>query len=81
MNWHLLPLSKKYPLLDTSPSGIEQTNASKRLSEYGKIKLLMQKRSLPYECCFEQLTNFMILILIAVANYIRIYRRNIRLSF
>jgi Ca2+-transporting ATPase len=45
MNWHLLPLSK-YPLLDTSPSGIEQTNASKRLSEYGKIKLMMQKRSL-----------------------------------
>ncbi|SDW34249.1 cation-translocating P-type ATPase [Flavobacterium degerlachei] len=67
MNWHLLPLSEVSRLLDTSPSGLEQTNASKRLVEYGKNKIADNKKKNIASILFRQLTNFMILILIVVA--------------
>lgn len=67
MNWHLLPLSEVSRLLDTSPSGLEQTNASKRLIEYGKNKLDNNRKKNVIHLLFRQLTNFMIVILIAVA--------------
>jgi Ca2+-transporting ATPase len=67
MNWHLLPLSEVSRLLDTSLSGLEQTNASKRLTEYGKNKIVDKKKKKVFQMLFEQLTNFMILILIVVA--------------
>jgi Ca2+-transporting ATPase len=67
MNWHLLPLSEVSRLLDTSLSGLEQINASKRLSEYGKNQINDTKKKTAVRMMFEQLTNFMILILIVVA--------------
>lgn len=67
MNWHLLPLSEVSRLLDTSLSGLEQINASKRLAEYGKNKLDDNKKKNVIHILYRQLTNFMILILIAVA--------------
>ncbi|EIA07809.1 cation-translocating P-type ATPase [Flavobacterium frigoris] len=67
MNWHLLPLSEVSRLLDTSSSGLEQTNASKRLAEYGKNKIVDKKTKTVIGILFRQLTSFMILILIVVA--------------
>jgi Ca2+-transporting ATPase len=67
MNWHLLPISEVSCLLDTSQSGIDQTIASKRLAEYGKNQIDEKKRKTVVRMLFEQLTNFMIIILMVVA--------------
>lgn len=67
MNWHLLPLSEIEQLLDTSPSGIDNITASQRLNEYGKNQLEDKKKKTILQMLLHQLTDFMILILIAAA--------------
>jgi len=67
MNWHLLPLSEIAQLLETTPSGIDNLTALQRLSEYGKNQIEDKKKRTVLHILLHQLTDFMILILIAAA--------------
>ncbi|MBK8845883.1 MAG: cation-translocating P-type ATPase [Bacteroidetes bacterium] len=67
MNWHLLPLSEIAKLLNTSPSGINHIAASQRLNEYGKNQITDKKKKNVLQMLLHQLTDFMILVLIAAA--------------
>ncbi len=67
MNWHLIPLSEIAQLLDTKPSGLDSLIASERLSEYGKNEIEDKKKKTILQMVMHQLTDLMILILIAVA--------------
>lgn len=67
MNWHLLPLSEITKKLKTSPSGIDSTTATQRLSEYGENKIAEKKKKTLLQKLLNQFTDFMILILIAAA--------------
>lgn len=67
MNWHLLPLSEISKKLKTSPSGIDSTTATQRLSEYGENKIAEKKKKTLLQKLLNQFTDFMILILIAAA--------------
>ena len=44
MNWHLLSIHEIAELLNSTPSGIDNTNAAERLSEYGKNEIEDKKR-------------------------------------
>lgn len=67
MNWHLLSLSEISQLLDTKPSGLDPLIASERLTEYGKNEIEDKKKKTILQMLLHQLTDLMILILIAVA--------------
>lgn len=67
MNWHLLPLSEIEQLLNTTPSGIDDVSASQRLSEHGKNQIEDKKKKSVLQMLLHQLTDFMILVLIAAA--------------
>lgn len=67
MNWHLLPLTEIARLLNTMPSGIDNLTASQRLIEYGKNQITDKKKKTVFRMLLQQLTDFMILILIAAA--------------
>ena len=67
MNWHLLPILEISHLLDTRPSGLSHFIALERLTEYGKNEIQDKKKKTVFQMILHQLTDFMILILIAVA--------------
>jgi len=67
MNWHLLPLTEIAQLLNTSPSGIDNITAEQRLIEYGKNQITDKQKKTVLQMLLHQLTDFMILILIAAA--------------
>ena len=67
MNWHLLPLSEITQLLNTTPSGIDDITASERLCEHGKNQIEDKKKKTIVQMVLSQLSDFMILILIAAA--------------
>lgn len=67
MNWHLLPLADITRLLNTTPSGIDQVSAIQRLVEVGKNQLIDKKKKNVWQMLFDQLKDFMILVLIAAA--------------
>ena len=67
MNWHLLPIPEIAQQLNTTPAGIDKTLAVKRLSEYGKNEIEDKKKNTVWQIMLHQLTDFMILVLIAVA--------------
>lgn len=67
MNWHLLPLSEVSRLLGTTPTGIDQTIASQRLAQYGKNHIEETKKKSIFRMLLDQLSSFMILILVIVA--------------
>ena len=67
MNWHLLPIHEIEKLLDTTSGGIDNTIAAERLSEYGKNKIEDTKKKTVWKMLLQQLTDFMILVLIVVA--------------
>ena len=67
MNWHLLPLSEITQLLNTSPSGLDEVTASNRLCEHGKNQIEDTKKKTILQMILCQLSDFMILILIAAA--------------
>ncbi|MGB5370980.1 MAG: cation-translocating P-type ATPase [Flavobacteriaceae bacterium] len=67
MNWHLLPLSEISQLLDTSPSGLDDLTASKRLIEDGKNVIADTKKKTVLKMFLHQFTDLMILILIGAA--------------
>ncbi len=67
MNWHLLPKTEIEKLLKTTPSGIDNTIAEERLSEFGKNEIEDTKKKTVWQMLLHQLTDFMILVLIVVA--------------
>jgi Ca2+-transporting ATPase len=67
MNWHLLSITEIAELLNSTPSGIGNSIASERLSEYGKNEIEDTKKKTVWQIILHQLTDFMILILIVVA--------------
>ncbi|TDE53010.1 cation-translocating P-type ATPase [Flavobacterium sp. GT3P67] len=67
MNWHLIPLSEIAQLLNTTPSGIDDVTASERLREHGKNQIEDKKKKTILQMLLCQLSDFMILILIAAA--------------
>ncbi len=67
MNWHLLPLSKVQEKLKTSPKGLDNANAAQRLIKYGKNQIVDKKKKTIWTMILHQLTDFMILILLAAA--------------
>ncbi|TDD75506.1 cation-translocating P-type ATPase [Flavobacterium caseinilyticum] len=67
MKWHLLPLSEITQLLNTTPSGLDAITASERLIEHGKNQIEDSKKRSVLQMILSQLTDFMILILIAAA--------------
>jgi Ca2+-transporting ATPase len=67
MNWHLLPLSEIVRLLNTTPSGIDNSTASLLLTEHGKNEIVDKKKKTIFQMLLHQLFDFMILILIIAA--------------
>lgn len=67
MNWHLLSISEIAELLNSTPSGIDTIIASERLSEFGKNEIKDNKKKTVWQILLNQLTDFMILVLIVVA--------------
>ncbi|MFD0836482.1 calcium-translocating P-type ATPase, PMCA-type [Mariniflexile aquimaris] len=67
MNWHLLPIREISQLLNTSSSGLSTINSSQRLIEYGKNEIEDTKKKTILQMVLHQLTDVMILILIAAA--------------
>jgi Ca2+-transporting ATPase len=67
INWHLLSLSEVSQKLDTSPAGLNEKNAKDRQSQYGKNEIDFKKKNTVLRMIFNQLSNFMILILILAA--------------
>lgn len=67
MNWHLLPLSEITQLLNTTPSGLDEITATNRLYEHGKNQIEDTKKKTILQMILSQLSDFMILILIAAA--------------
>ncbi|MEX2595353.1 MAG: calcium-translocating P-type ATPase, PMCA-type [Salibacteraceae bacterium] len=67
MNWYLLSVSEITRLLNTSTSGISDSTARQRLVEYGKNQIADKKRKTILQMVLHQLSDFMILILIAAA--------------
>ena len=67
MNWHLLSITEIAELLNSTPSGIDNSTASERLSEYGKNEIEDTKKRTVLQMVLHQLTDFMILVLIVVA--------------
>jgi len=67
MNWHLIPLLEIAEKLHTSPTGIDDETASERLRKHGKNQIEDKKKKTIVQMILSQLSDFMILILIAAA--------------
>ena len=67
MNWHLLSITEIAELLNSTPTGIDNSIASERLTEYGKNEIEDTKKKTVWQIILHQLSDFMILILIVVA--------------
>ncbi len=67
MNWHLLPITEISQLLNTSPKGLHAAAATQRLSEEGKNEIKDVKKKTIAQMLLHQVTDFMIIILIAAA--------------
>jgi P-type Ca2+ transporter type 2C len=67
MNWHLLTIPEIAKLLNSKPSGIDNSTASERLTEFGKNEIEDSKRKTVWHILLHQLTDFMIIILFVVA--------------
>ena len=67
MNWHLLPLSEITHLLQTTPRGLDEVTSKELLRENGKNEIEDTKKKSIVKMMLSQLSDFMILILIAAA--------------
>lgn len=67
MNWHLLTIPEIEKLLNSTPTGIDNSIAAERLSEFGKNEIEDTKKKTVWQMLLHQLTDFMILVLIVVA--------------
>ncbi|NWG06699.1 MAG: cation-translocating P-type ATPase [Chloroflexi bacterium] len=68
MNWHLQPIEISLETLQTNPkTGLLQTEAASRLTQYGRNELVEKGGRTPLKIFWEQITATMVLILIAAA--------------
>lgn len=67
MNWYTRSNSELFSLLQSSESGLSSAQASKRLREFGDNSIIDQKKKTVKQLIFNQLSDFMILILIIAA--------------
>src|SRR5688572_14256905 len=67
MDYHLQTTEKIAANLQTRPGGLSQTEVADRLKKHGKNILEAKKKKTVWNMLWGQLTDFMILILIAAA--------------
>ena len=67
MEYYLAPVDEVSDHLKTSRRGLSRDEASRRLTEYGSNTLEVKKKKTVWTMLLHQLTDFMILILIAAA--------------
>ncbi|MCW5908314.1 MAG: cation-translocating P-type ATPase [Chitinophagales bacterium] len=67
MNWHLLTLTEITKVLNTRATGISETDAEVRIQEHGPNEIEEQKRKSVWQMLLHQLTDFMVLVLIAAS--------------
>ncbi|MEC4684181.1 MAG: cation-translocating P-type ATPase [Nitrospirota bacterium] len=66
MHWQM-EAEKVAEVLKTSPQGLSNEEARKRLREYGPNELVEKKKKTPFEMFLDQFKDFMILVLIGAA--------------
>ncbi|MDA8241804.1 MAG: HAD-IC family P-type ATPase [Nitrospiraceae bacterium] len=66
-NWHLKTAGEVFEILRSSPEGLDNQEANKRLEEYGPNLLTEKKKRSPFAFFLDQFKDFMILVLIAAA--------------
>jgi Ca2+-transporting ATPase len=67
MRWHQKSIENIFDELRTSPHGLSEDEAKKRLEKYGLNVLKEKKKKTPFMMFLEQFRDFMILVLIAAA--------------
>ncbi|GAB4010327.1 cation-translocating P-type ATPase [Spirosoma migulaei] len=67
MDFHLVPVAEVARSLTTSPIGLTADTAQQRLAEYGKNQIEDARKKTVWQLLLHQLTDFMILVLIAAA--------------
>ena len=67
MKYYFTDIEKVYQTLETSKDGLDQAQAQLRLDQYGKNKLAEGKKKTLAKKFMEQLTDPMIIVLIAAA--------------
>ncbi|MCL5236498.1 MAG: calcium-translocating P-type ATPase, PMCA-type [Nitrospirae bacterium] len=67
MHWYQKQISKVIEELESSPSGLSNEDARKRLGKYGPNELKEKKKKTPFMMLLDQFRDFMILVLIAAA--------------
>jgi Ca2+-transporting ATPase len=67
MNYHVQSSADVAKALKTSPAGLDAATAQQRIQEHGKNLLEVKKKKTVWHMLWGQLTDFMILILIAAA--------------
>ena len=67
--WHTLTVEETEKILDTTEDGLSDAEAAKRLAAYGPNNLRQKKAKSVWRMIWEQLTDVMVLILIAAAAF------------
>ena len=67
--WHSLSCKETEEFLHTSEEGLSDAEAAKRLEQYGKNNLRQKKPKSIAKMIWEQITDVMVLILIAAAIF------------
>ncbi len=63
--WHSLPIEKVFELLGSSPEGLSEEEARRRLEKYGPNVIEEEKRTSPLRLFIDQFINPLILLLLA----------------
>ncbi|MBU4533034.1 MAG: ATPase, partial [Firmicutes bacterium] len=67
MRWHQKEISQVIEELGTSLNGLSQTEAQKRLEEYGPNELQEKEKKSPFIMFLDQFKDFLIIVLICAA--------------
>jgi Ca2+-transporting ATPase len=67
MNYHLHPTAEVAETLKSSPAGLDDATVQQRIKENGRNLLVAKKKKSVWSMLWGQLTDFMILVLIAAA--------------
>ena len=67
--WHTLTVEETEKILDTTEDGLSDAEAARRLAAYGPNNLRQKKAKSVWRMIWEQLTDVMVLILIAAAAF------------
>lgn len=67
MKYHQLSIDKTADVLKSSPQGLDEKEATRRLSEHGRNEIESRKKKTIWNIILAQLTDFMILVLIAAS--------------